>query len=62
MPNEIFSLNILATLVAMEVGDELRLDYDDACVEVVRSTACRLKPRSYSVNKTEEGILITRKS
>lgn len=62
MPNLIFRLNVRATLNEMEVGDEIEIFRDDVEVDIVRSAASRLKPKIFTVNKSDETIKVTRRS
>lgn len=62
MPNVIFRLNIAATLREMKIGEEVTFDRGDVEVETVRIAASRQKERKYNVHKTQQTIVVTRKS
>ena len=62
MPKPIYKVNIKATMLQLEPGEDVILSYEEGTIEGIRATACRLRPKIYSVNKTPAGILITRQS
>ena len=62
MPKPIYKVNIKATMLQLEPGEDVILNYEEGTIEGIRATATRLRPMRFTVNKTPGGILITRQS
>ena len=63
MPKIQYRINIKATLEGMTAGEVIIIPIsNEVTLEGVRTTASRLKPMIFSVNKCAEGAQVTRKS
>lgn len=63
MPKIQYKVNLKATMEAMMPGEIIILTIDDGfTLEGLRTTASRLRPKIFSVNKVDGGAQITRKS